>query len=415
MAKALTAAGIEKTKATDKRQELPDGIITGLYLIVQPSGKKAFALRYRFEGKTRKLTLGRYPQLSLKDARLAATDALEGVGSGSDPMAQKQADKAAQEERRNTVSDLLEVFEKRHLSKLRTGKQSRDFLDRFVIPAFGNRDVRDIKKRDVIELLDSIVDAGKPTSANRVLSHFRKFLNWAVERDIIEINPATGVKPPAKEIPRERFLSDNEIRLFWQACEAMGQPFGQFGKMLLLTGQRRGEVAGMTDAEIDGGIWKLSPDRTKNKRAHEIPMSDAATAVLESLMLIRGKAGYIFTTTGDTPISGLSKAHRHIIAKMVEIASEEAGEPVEIPHWRWHDLRRTCETGLARLRVPQDIIDRVTNHISGQHRMVRIYNQHEYADEKREALELWAQAIDDILAGVDPIAAKLEREGQANV
>jgi integrase len=128
-----------------------------------------------------------------------------------------------------------------------------------------------------------------------------------------------------------------------------------------------------------------------------------------SLMLVRGTGDYIFTTTGDTPVSGYSKARSNIAAQMVKIASDEAGEPVEIPDWIWHDLRRTCETGMSRLRVSQEIIDRVTNHISGQHRMVRTYNQNNFAEEKREALDLWAQAIEDILAGIDPVAAKLAR------
>jgi integrase len=414
MARALTAKTIETAKAGSKRRELPDGVVSGLYLVIQPSGAKSWALRYRHAGKPCKLTLGRWPVMVLKDARQAAADALSAVEHGKNPAGLKQFEKAAQlqaqREGRDKVKNLLDDFEKRHLIRLKSGKQSRDFLYRFVLPAWGERDVQSIAKRDIIELLDSIVDSGRGTSANRVLAHARKFFNWCVERDVLKVSPASGVKPPASENPRDRFLSDNEIRLFWHACDDVGYPFGPLGQMLLLTGQRRGEVAAMTCAEISGDTWHLAADRTKNGRAHDIPLTENAKAVLASVMLGKGKSGYVFTTTGETPVSGFSKAHRIISARMAELATKAADDVVEIPAWTWHDLRRTCETGMARLRVSQEIIDRVTNHVSGQHRMVRVYNQHDYADEKREALGLWAWAIDGIINGRDPFQ-EVKRRG----
>jgi integrase len=159
----------------------------------------------------------------------------------------------------------------------------------------------------------------------------------------------------------------------------------------------------MTFAEIDCDTWHLAADRTKNGRAHDVPLAENAKTILALAMRGGSKSGYVFTTTGGTPVSGFSKAHRMISTKMVENATKAAGEAVEIPAWKWHDLRRTCETGMARLRVSQEIIDRVTNHVSGQHRMVRVYNHHNYAEEKREALDLWARAIDRILEGHDGI------------
>jgi integrase len=263
----------------------------------------------------------------------------------------------------------------------------------------------------VIELLDGIVDSGRGTSANRVLAHTRKFLNWCVERDILQASPAAGVKAPADENARDRVLSDDEIRLFWAACDDAGFPFGPLGKLLLLTGQRRGEVGEITDKEISGDTWSLAPDRTKNGRAHDVPLSQAAQAILAGVERIKSKAGYLFTTTGETPVSGFSKAHKAISAKMAELASEAAGEAVEIPAWTWHDLRRTCATGLARLGVPVWVTEAALNHVSGTRAgLVSVYQRHDYAAEKREALDLWALAVVDIVAGLDPVAEKAKRD-----
>jgi hypothetical protein len=272
MAKAFTAISVEKAKPDPvRRVEIPDGGLQGLYLVIQPSGAKAWALRYRFAGKPAKLTLGRWPVMTLADARAAAADALGKIEAGQNPAVEKKATKAAKLDaalsERDLVKTLLGQFQKRHLAKLKSGDQAWQFLDRFVIPSWGDRDIQTITKRDLIDLLDEIADSGRMVTANRVLAHTRKFLNWCVERDVLGSSPATGVKPPAKEESRDRVLTDQEIRWFWQACNDLGQPWGPMAQMLLLTGQRLGEVAQMTEAEITGAVWHLSSNRTKNKRA----------------------------------------------------------------------------------------------------------------------------------------------------
>lgn len=420
MAKALTPTAVEKIKPSDKRVERPDGIVAGLYLVVQPSGAKSWALRYRQAGKPVKLTLGRWPVMGLQDARNAAGEAIDKAERGGNPVAEKKATKAARMqaelEGRDKVATLLDQFDKRHLAKLKSRESALWYIDRFIREPWGERNIHSISKRDLLDLLDGIVDSGRGTTANRVLAHVRKFLNWCVERDIIEANPATGVKPPVPENQRDRVLTDAEIRLFWRACDDAGQPFGPFGKLLLLTGQRRGEVGEMTEAELAGDTWHLSADRTKNKRPHDVPLSKAARAVLAGVERIKSKPGYIFTTTGDTPVSGFSRAHSILAAKMIEIASEDAGEPVEIPRWTWHDLRRTMATGLARLGVPVRITEAAINHVSGTGGgIVAVYQRHDYADEKREAMQLWGEAVADILAGLDPVAEAKRREIERRV
>ena len=184
MAKVLTARSVEAIRPDPaQRREIPDAAMPGLYLVVQPSGARSWAFRYRFGGKTRKLTLGRFPALSLAEAREAGRRAAQAVEVGSDPGATKVSAKAvareAQEAERDTVAALVEQFDKRHLAQLKSGKHARQFLDRHVMRAWGHRDIKTITKRDVLDLLDAIVDSGTPIAANRVLAHTRKFINWS--------------------------------------------------------------------------------------------------------------------------------------------------------------------------------------------------------------------------------------------
>ncbi|GAW36616.1 putative prophage CPS-53 integrase [Roseovarius sp. A-2] len=404
MAKALTTKAIEAAKPDANRREIPDPSLSGLYLVIQPSGVKSWALRYRYAGKPKKLTLGRWPVMGLADARAAATDAIEAVEHGNDPSAAKKRTKAARMEaqlsERDKIKTLVDQFGKRHLSTLKSGETVKRELNRHVVAVWGERDIHDIAKRDVIDLLDGIADSGRVVTANRVRAYLNKFLSWCVERDIIDQSPAMGVKPVAKEKSRDRVLSDDEIRWLWQACDREGQPWGHLGKMLLLTGQRLGEVVNITDREVSGDLWHLSADRTKNGRAHDVPLSEAARDVLGAVERVKGDAGYVFTTTGESALQGYHKGRNHIAKRMAEIASDERAEPVDIPHWTFHDLRRTAATGMARLGIPVRVTEAVLNHVSGTAGgIVSVYQRHDYADEKRAALDAWARVVGDLVDG----------------
>lgn len=413
MAKALTTKAIEAAKPDDSRREIPDPALSGLYLVIQPSGVKSWALRYRYAGKPKKLTLGRWPVMGLADARAAATDAIEAVEHGNDPSAAKKRTKAARMEaqlsERDKIKTLVGQFGKRHLSTLKSGETVKRELNRHVVAVWGERDIHDIAKRDVIDLLDAIADSGRVVTANRVRAYLNKFLSWCVERDIIDQSPAMGVKPVAKEKSRDRVLSDDEIRWLWQACTIEGQPWGHLGKMLLLTGQRLGEVVNMTDREVSGDLWHLTADRTKNGRAHDVPLSEAARDVLGAVERVKGDAGYVFTTTGESALQGYHKGRNHIAKRMAEIASDETGEPVEIPHWTFHDLRRTAATGMARLGIPVRVTEAVLNHVSGTAGgIVSVYQRHDYADEKRAALDAWARFVGDLVQGTADNVVRIE-------
>ncbi|WP_417264555.1 tyrosine-type recombinase/integrase [Celeribacter sp.] len=407
-ARAITTKSVEAMKPDpEKRIEVPDPALKGLYLVIQASGAKSWALRYRFAGKPKKLTLGKWPLMGVADARAAASEAIDEVELGRDPSAAKKATKAAKLEaqlsERDKVKTLLTQYAKRHLSSLKSGDTVKRELDRFVGEAWGGRDIHEIQKRDVIDLLDEIADSGRVVTANRVRAYLNKFLNWCVERDILSSSPATGVKPVAKEKSRERVLSDDEVRWFWRACDDLGFPWGPVGKVLLLTGQRLGEVVGMSDSEVSGDLWQMEASRTKNGRAHDVPLSKPVRKVLAGVERIadaKGRVQFIFTTTGETPLSGFHKGRNHIADRMVLIASEEAGEPVEIPHWTFHDLRRTAATGMARLGIPVRVTEAVLNHVSGTGGgIVAVYQRHDFADEKRRALDAWAGLVSEIESG----------------
>ena len=418
MAKVLTAKSVEAEKSDrGGRKEIADAALPGLYLVVQPSGSKSWALRYRFGGRPRKMTLGAYPAFGLKEARISAREALQLIEHGRDPGAEKVDAKRRLRERdeldRDTVAAVVGLFIRRHVSQNRTAKDQARIFEVDVLPKWGRRRIQDITKRDAVELLDGIVDRGSPVMANRVRALLNTMFNWAEGRDIIQKNPLDGVKPPTTEKSRERVLDDSEIRLFWRACDAIDQPFGPLFKLLLLTAQRRGEVAEMTDSEIDQDLWTIPGARTKNGDEHLVPLSGPAQAILGGVDRIGRGMGYVFTTTGLAPVSGFTRAGDRLRGKMAEIASAAVGAPVEIKPFTLHDLRRTATTGMARLGFPRDVTEAVINHRSGTRSGVAgIYNRFTYAKEKRQALEAWSRLVLELVDGAADNVVRLADAGR---
>jgi integrase len=384
VARALTTKSVEAARAGDSRREIPDGGLPSLYLVVQPSGAKSWAVRYRVHGKPRKLTLGAYPLLGLADARDRARRALQQVDLGADPASTKVEAKRTE---RDKVRTLVDLYDKRHLAKLRSGDGARGFLDRSAVAAWGDRDVTTVTKRDVVELLDDMVDRGSPISANRTLAHLRAFFTWLRARDVIQVSPAEGVPMPSPVQSRDRVLTDDELRLLWQATGRLGQPFGPLYRFLLLTGARLREASNMTDREVSGALWTIPGTRAKNGQPHLVPLSTAALDVLAMVRRIKG-AGYLFTANGTTPVSGFAKAKTRLDREMA------AAAPEPIPAFVIHDLRRTAASGMARLGVAPHVVEAVLNHRSGTIKGVAaIYNRFDYADEKRAALEAWGRHV----------------------
>jgi integrase len=387
----LTIRSVEAMKPKAVRQEIPDSFLPGLYLIQQPSGAKGWAVRYRHQGIPRKLTLGGYPALGLQDARKLGAKALRAVAEGRDPGREKVQARAA---KADSADRIVEEFLDRHVrrsNRPRTAQETERLLRQHVLPRWRGRMVHEITRRDVLDVLDRVVDAGAPIAANRVLAAVRKFFNWCVARDIIAASPCAGVKPPTAERARDRVLSDDELKRVLQAADKVGGTFGPLVKLLALTGQRRDEVAQMRwdEVDIDKRLWALAPARVKNNQSHQVPLSAAALAVLEQLPRVAGSP-FVLTNGGASPASGYSKGKRRLDALL----------PADMPPWRLHDLRRSAASGMARLGVNLPVIEKVLNHASGSFAgIVGVYQKHSFANEKRAALEAWGRHVDSLISG----------------
>lgn len=406
MAARLTDISIQNAKPGPTRREIPDGGCKGLYLIVQPSGRKSWAVRYRHNGKTRKLTLDGFP--SLATARKLATEAMENPDRdpAADKAARKAAAKDAAQSNRDSIPEVIELYLKHYAEGRATRRKSKPKphtlaatsrnLRRLAAPeVWGSKRIQDIRKRDIIELLDGMVDAGNPIAANRTFAALQPLFAWAVQRDLIEASPAIWNK--VAEEARARRLSSDEVKVFWEATDALGYPFQPIFRLLLLTGQRRNEVAEMTwqEIDLDRCIWTLPASRTKNSREHSVPLSEPVLAILKGLPHVESKQGYVFTTTGKSAPSGFSKVTDALRAKMMELA----GAPV--PHWSLHDLRRTMATMMNDdLAIEPHVVEAILNHVSGSRAGVAgVYNRAAYLKQKQSALEAWGRYVESLVSG----------------
>jgi integrase len=383
MSRVLTARTVETLKAGSVRQEIPDRHMPNLYLVLQPSGHRGWAIRYRVGGRSRKHTIGSYPAIDLKAARELAAKAFRVVAEGRDPGYEKALARSTQSD---SVEAVVELFFERHCKRVnrpRTIEGTRQLLDLHMLPRWRHRLVKDISRRDVINLLDEVVASGRPVSANRTFTIIRKLFNWALERDIIAASPCAGVRRPTPEQSRDRVLSDAELGNVLRAVDKLSQPYATLVKLLALTGQRREEVAGLLWAELDldARLWKLPKERTKNGRLHPVPLSPPALDVLAALPRL---GDFVLTTNGRTAASNFTINKRRLDALL----------PADMPPWRLHDLRRTVASGLAKLGVNLPVIEKVLNHTSGSFSgIVGVYQHHNFADEKKAALDAWGAHV----------------------
>src|SRR5262249_28455183 len=224
----------------------------------------------------------------------------------------------------------------------------------------------------------------------RTLAYLSKFFNWCCEEDILKASPCVGVKRPAKETACDRVLSDDELRSLWKACAAIGYPAGPAVRLLILTGQRSSEVLDMKRGEIAGDLWTLPKERCKNGHEHTIPLTAQAMAIIEAAPII-GDGDYVFSTGGGNYRLGNNMSHSK--DKLDEIMKPKAP-------WTLHDIRRTMATGLQRLGVRLEVTESVLNHKSGSLKGVAgIYQRHDYASEKRDALARWADYVEALVSG----------------
>lgn len=263
-----------------------------------------------------------------------------------------------------------------------------------------DRSADEISADDIHALVRAAFQAGVPglrsrnqgaseARARALYSCLSKLFSWLVANRLVTTNPCKGLARPSAPPPRDRILSDAEIRSFWNACEQLGTPFGPLFQILLILGARRDEVSRMTYRELttDGMLWKLDGSRTKNRRPHSIPLPPHARERIANVPRIRGADQYVFSTNGRTPVSGFSKAKSKLDREMRKTLQD-------LPAWRVHDLRRTAATGMARAGVDLHVIERALNHVSGSFGgIVSVYQRHRYEDEVKAALEAWENLV----------------------
>ncbi len=427
----LTNSRIASLKPKAYRYEVWDDDGRGFGVRVGQGGTKSFVLVYHFDGAPRRLTLGAYPKTTLADARIAAGRAHKMLELGQDPGTAAVAERKAEREA-ETMDQLCDDYVERYAKpRKRSFDQDKRFLDREVRPRWRGKQVKELRRKDIVTLLDRIVDRGSPVTANKVLAVVRRMLNFAVERGVIELSPCFGVKAPHKETPRARALSAAEIETFWRALDASGMETNlrQILRFLLATGARRAEVGGLHKREIDtkARTWTLPAARSKNGKERIIPLSPLALAVLAEAKPYeprnpeddaapaaeaagqQDEAGWIFPSgrTGK-PYQGRSIDHachdlfmprdRNRSRRRKVAANRKPPLLAGMPRFTPHDLRRTCATGMRELGIPLADVGLVLGHID---RSVtgRVYDQHTGLGEKRRALNLWSKRLSDIIAG----------------
>ena len=397
MAEALTDRSLRSLIAiTTRRRDVWDTVVSGFGVRVSPGGRCSFVTRYRVNGRLRRLTIGPFPRLSLADARERARDVLRDSHYGVDAASEKVQARHAE-----SFADLAKEYIERHASKKRSGREDIRVLNGSphkkrtgkrphvpLVTRWGSRKVREIRRRDVRELLDEIA-ARAPIMANRTLAIVRKMFNFAIEREWIESNPCQMIKRPAAERPRQRVLSEDEIRHVWKAVLLEDRIVSALFRLRLLTAQRGGEVQGAAWSEIDlvAGWWTIPPERSKNGLAHRVPLSRQAIKILKALRADAKKdASWVFPSTRKTG------PHIYHAQKAIERIVARSGVK-----FRGHDLRRTAASLMVGSGVPRLVVSKILNHVESG--ITAVYDRHSYDPEKRAALDFWGRHVEAIVSG----------------
>jgi integrase len=395
MAGGLTDVAIRNLKPGPKRREVPDRAARGLYLIVQKSGVKTFAVRYRYGGKNRKLTL--QAGISLAAARKAAADAMFEVERGHDPASLKRQAKQAQRlAAGDTFANIAAEYFRREGARLRSAYWQHSALQRLILPTLGPRLIGDIRRSEIIRLLDKIEEGaplgieGGPVMADRALAIIRKVMNWhAIRSDTFASPIVRGMaRTNSQERARDRVLTDDELRAVW--CTATSVPFGLYVRFLLLTAARRTEVSHMRWAELMGADWVLPSSRNKVGVELVRPLSTAAQDVLATMPRVAG-GDYVFSNNGLHALGGLSR-HKSVFDKACGVRN-----------WVLHDLRRSARSLMSRAGVNSDHAERCLGHVIGGVRGV--YDRHEFYIEKQKAFEALAAQVERIVHPQDNVTA----------
>jgi integrase len=437
----LTDGFVDSLPADGRDQTIWDEALARFGLRITPAGRKLYVVQYRAKpapgvpSTSRKMTIGEHDGAlwNVTKARAAARKLLGAVDAGGDPVAERQATAEAHMRAKSVAADAkakaasdaeareLDRFEAvaeryiaKALTKKRSGAEAARLLRQGPVAAWGSRHVAAIRRVDVADLLDAIAQRS-PATARLTFAALRGLFGWCIERELLNVSPCDHVKAPPRPAARDRVLSDGELAAIWQGADALGFPFGPVIKLLMLTGQREGEVAGMAWSEIDleAATWIIPKERTKNGREHAVDLSPEALAVLNAVprdgeLLFparRAPARKHARPDGEfvaRPVVGFA-ASKRLLDGDVKRKTKAALPTYDLAPWRFHDLRRTAATGMAGMSFPPHVVERVLNHASGvTGGLVGVYQRHEYRPERKAALTAWGTRVAAIMSGTEP-------------
>lgn len=402
--KNITSKEMRPKENQSKPRDIREKSGNGFGMTIFPSGEKSFIYIYHFEGRKRRMTLGKYPFCSLAEARRLHREALEMLEKGKDPAFEKHQSQKTQQNALTTAELIEEYIRLWAKPRKRSWQEDERCLNKDVKPAFGSIKAKDVTRRDIILMLDTIKNRGAPIAANRTLACVRRMFNFAVERDIIEVSPCAAIKAVAKENRRDRVLTLEEIKTIWEALSYDDTPTDLHIvkmatetrlaiKFQLVTAQRKGEVLGAEWSEIDlvHGWWTIPADKAKNGNAHRIPLSSLALQLLHDIKCINPNTKYLFPAQhNDKPMAGTSIDHA------IRRSHFEGVDP-----WTPHDLRRSAASHMTSMGISRLIISKILNHTDST--VTAVYDRYEYENEKQHALNTWAQRLEILIDETDEI------------
>jgi integrase len=366
-----------------------DSELRGFGLMVTKGDHRSFLVQYRAGRRSHRMHFkGGQSSLNVSDARREAKAILGAVAKGGDPLTERRK---AERAGANTLYSISEEYLRQERTKLRSIEQRRAAIEGLIYPKLGKLPIDDIRRSDIVRLLDRIADERGAPMADHVLAIIRRIMSWHASRSDDFRSPIVRgmARTSPQERARDRTLNDDELRAIWKAADELRTPFAAMLKFILLTGTRRNEAAQMRRSEIDGDRWLIPAARYKTKKDLLVPLTPAALAVLAELPVINNPGGFVFTTGGDRPIAGFTRFKARF-----DQASGVTG-------WTIHDLRRTARTLMSRAGVDQDHAERALGHVIGGVRGV--YDRHEFEAEKRRAFEALAALIERILTPQDNV------------
>jgi integrase len=436
------------------RLEISEPHSPGLKFRVTSGGAKSWSLLYRINGLQHRFTIGPWPTIDIAAARKKAAEARDKIAKGVDPAGEKAAGlqaaralRAARKGRKIGVPSqaapgTFHALMLDYLNWLERNRASKTYHDTSILlmketPPIWHKPASAVTADDVLELVRKVDRRGAGVQANRLLSWLKAVFNWGIGQRLLKdadgkhviVSPLVGIKRPNEEKPGERTLSNDEIVWFWTATESLGYPHRDLFRLLLLTAQRLREVAGMRWSEVvleerkrrvvdrdhPEGAWEITPPtwtlagrRVKNGVAHVVTLSPQAVEILKSVPRIAGSDFVFPTASGEKAVDSFSWVRGMLERNMVKARAETLGLSVPTnggyePKFVLHDLRRTAATGMAAMKIPPQVVDRILNHTSGTIKGVAaIYNRFEYHEERAAALIAWGNRIEHLVSPTAP-------------